>query len=72
MQVVRITGDTVTFVFHADEQAEVGQQFAITELPDKTDGLIVQVIGQESLMVEGVQAQIVRPNLNAVSPPPSA
>ena len=63
MQVVRITGDTVTFVFHTDEQVEVGQQFQITELPDRTDGLIVQTIGQESLMVEGVQAQIVQAEL---------
>lgn len=51
-------GDTIRFLYHpVDAAAEVGQQFAVLELPNKTEGLVTQVIGNESLEYAGLQQE---------------
>ena len=72
MEIASIEGDEVLLLYHpADSTAEVGEQFAILELPSvegepdggeettdqPQDGLVVQVIRNESLQYAGLQQE---------------
>jgi hypothetical protein len=61
MEIASIKGDTVLLLYHpAEATADVGQQFKILELPDKAEGLVVQVIGNESLEYAGLQQEMIQ------------
>jgi len=61
MEIASIKGDTVLLLYHpAEAAAEVGQQFTILELPDKTGGLVVQVISNDSLEYPGLQQEMIQ------------
>lgn len=61
MEVASIKGDEVLLVYHpVDESAEVGSQFKIVELTDKQDGLIIQIISNDSLEYIGLQQEIIQ------------
>lgn len=61
MEIATIKGDEVLFIYHpADESAEVGHQYKIVELTDKQDGLVVQVISNDSLEYIGLQQEIIQ------------
>lgn len=61
MEVFTIKGENVILMYHAaDEAAEVGQQFAILEYPSLTEGLVVQVISNDSLEYPGLQQEIIQ------------
>lgn len=61
MEIASIKGDTVLLLYHPMEAAaDVGQQFKILELPDKTEGLVVQVISNESLEYAGLQQEMIQ------------
>lgn len=61
MEVFTIKGENVILMYHAaDEAAEVGQQFAILERPSLREGLVVQVISNDSLEYPGLQQEIIQ------------
>lgn len=61
MEVAQIRGDTVQLLYHpADEVADVGQQFALVELPTRTAGLVIQVIANESLQYAGLDQELIQ------------
>jgi hypothetical protein len=61
MEIFTIKGENVILMYHpADEVADVGQQFAILERPQKTEGLIVQIISNDSVEYPGLQQEIIQ------------
>jgi KaiC/GvpD/RAD55 family RecA-like ATPase len=61
MEIFTIKGENVILMYHpADEAADVGQQFAILERPQKTEGLIVQIISNDSVEYPGLQQEIIQ------------
>lgn len=61
MEIAYIKGDTVVLLYHpADVAAEVGQQFTVMEIPEKTEGLVVQVISNESVEYAGLQQEMIQ------------
>jgi uncharacterized protein len=64
MEIASIKGDNVILMYHPGEAAaEVGQQFMILETPDeegKEDGLVVQVISNDSLEYPGLQQEMIQ------------
>ena len=61
MEIASIKGDTVLLLYHpAEAAAEVGQQLSIREMPERTDGLVVQVISNDSLEYVGLQQEIIQ------------
>jgi hypothetical protein len=61
MEIASIKGDTVLFLYHpAETPAEVGQQFAVVELPNRTEGLVVQVISNDSLEYAGLEQEMIQ------------
>lgn len=61
MEIATIKGDEVYLIYHPiDASAEVGQQFRILELPDRTQGLIVQIISNDSLEYVGLQQELIQ------------
>ena len=61
MEIASIKGDTVSLLYHpAESAADVGQQFSILEVPDRTEGLIVQVISNDSLDYMGLQQEMIQ------------
>lgn len=61
MEIASIKGDTILLIYHpAEGAADVGQQFAVLELPDKTEGLIAQVISNDSLEYAGIQQEMIQ------------
>lgn len=61
MEIASIKGDTVLLLYHpADTAADVGQQFSILEVPERTEGLVVQVISNDSLEYMGLQQEMIQ------------
>lgn len=61
MEVASIKGDTALLLYHpAESAAEVGQQFALLELPEKVNGLVVQIISNDSLEYAGLQQEMIQ------------
>jgi uncharacterized protein len=61
MEITSINGDTVLLLYHpAETTAEVGQQYTILELPDQTEGLVVQIISNDSLEYAGIQQEMIQ------------
>jgi hypothetical protein len=61
MEVASIKGDNILLMYHpAETVADVGQQFAILEVPDSREGLIVQVITNDSLEYPGLQQEMIQ------------
>lgn len=61
MELASIRGDTVLMLYHpAEALAEVGQQFTILEVPDQREGLVIQVISNESLDYVGLQQEMIQ------------
>lgn len=61
MEIASIKGDTVLLLYHpAEAAADVGQQFSILEVPDRTEGLVVQVISNDSLEYAGLQQEMIQ------------
>lgn len=61
MEVASIKGDTVLLLYHpAETAADVGQQFSILEVPEMTEGLVVQVISNDSLEYAGIQQEMIQ------------
>lgn len=61
MEIASIKGDTVLLLYHpAEAAAEVGQQFALLEVPDRVEGLVVQVISNDSLEYAGLQQEMIQ------------
>ncbi len=61
MEVASIKGDNVLLLYHPSEAAaEVGQQFTLLELPAKDDGLVVQVVSNDSLEYVGLQQEMIQ------------
>jgi hypothetical protein len=61
MEVASIKGDTVLLLYHpAEAAADVGQQFSVLEVPEMTDGLVVQVISNDSLEYAGLQQEMIQ------------
>jgi hypothetical protein len=61
MEIASIKGDTVLLLYHpAETAANVGEQFAVRELPDRTEGLVVQVISNDSLDYAGLQQEMIQ------------
>lgn len=61
MEIASIKGDTVSLLYHpAESAADVGQQFSILEVPGRTEGLIVQVISNDSLDYMGLQQEMIQ------------
>jgi uncharacterized protein len=61
MEIASIKGDNVLFLYHpAEATADVGQQFTILEVPDQTEGLVVQVISNDSLEYAGLQQELIQ------------
>lgn len=61
MEIASIKADNVLLIYHPVEASvEVGRQFKILELPDKTEGLVVQVISNDSLEYIGLQQEIIQ------------
>ncbi|MDX2159893.1 MAG: DUF87 domain-containing protein [bacterium] len=61
MEIATIKGDEVLLIYHpADESAEVGLQYKITELTEAHDGLVVQIISNDSLEYIGLQQEIIQ------------
>ena len=60
MELASVRADVVYLLYHpASKPAEVGTHFAIRELPDRREGVLVQIIEQQSLDFEGLlQGQI--------------
>lgn len=61
MEITSINGDTVLLLYHpAETTAEVGQQYTILELPDRLEGLVVQIISNDSLEYAGIQQEMIQ------------
>src|SRR5688500_9270839 len=61
MEIASIKGDTVLLLYHpAEATADVGQQFSILEMPEKIEGLVVQVISNDSLEYAGLQQEMIQ------------
>ncbi|MFW9876822.1 MAG: helicase HerA domain-containing protein, partial [Candidatus Thorarchaeota archaeon] len=61
MEIASIKGSNVTLLYHStDTVADVGQQFSIMELPEQTEGLIVQIIRTESVEYPGIQQEMIQ------------
>jgi uncharacterized protein len=61
MEIASIKGDTVLLLYHpAEAAANVGEQYAVLELPDRTEGLIVQIISSDSLEYAGLQQEMIQ------------
>lgn len=61
MEIASIKGDTVLLLYHpADTAADVGQQFSVLEVPERTEGLVVQVISNDSLEYMGLQQEMIQ------------
>lgn len=61
MEVATIKGDDVLLIYHpVDESAEVGYQFKIVEMTEAQDGLIVQIISNDSLDYVGLQQELIQ------------
>lgn len=61
MEVASVKGDVVLLLYHpAEEAADVGQQFTVLELPEKANGLVVQVISNDSLDYIGLQQELIQ------------
>lgn len=61
MEIASIKGDTVLLLYHpAEAAADVGQQFTLLEVPDRTEGLVVQVISNDSLEYAGLQQEMIQ------------
>lgn len=61
MEIASIKGDTVLLLYHpAEAAADVGQQFSILEVPDRTEGLVVQIISNDSLEYMGLQQEMIQ------------
>lgn len=61
MEIASIKGDTVLLLYHpAEAAANVGQQFSILEIPDRTEGLVVQVLSNDSLEYIGIQQEMIQ------------
>lgn len=61
MEVASIKGDTILLLYHPSETAaDVGQQFTILESPDHEQGLVIQVISNDSLEYAGLQQEMIQ------------
>lgn len=61
MEIASIKGDTVLLVYHpAEGAATVGEQFSAMELPDQVEGLVIQVISNDSLEYSGLQQEMIQ------------
>lgn len=61
MEIATIKGDEVLLVYHpSDESAEVGHQYKIVELTEAQDGLVVQIVSNDSLDYVGLQQEIIQ------------
>lgn len=61
MEIASIKGDTVLLLYHpAEAAANVGQQFSILEVPDCSEGLVVQVLSNDSLEYIGIQQEMIQ------------
>lgn len=61
MEIASIKGDIALLIYHPGEAAaDVGQQFTILELPEKLNGLVVQVISNDSLEYVGLQQEMIQ------------
>lgn len=61
MELMSIKGDTVELLYHPGEStADVGQQFAVTESDNDVQGLVIQVIANESLEYAGQQQEMIQ------------
>src|SRR5438477_10716713 len=61
MEIASIKGDTVLLLYHpAEAAAEVGQQLSVVELPDETEGLVVQIVSNDSLEYIGLQQEMIQ------------
>src|SRR5262249_55496896 len=56
-----IKADVVMLLYHpAEAAADVGQQFSLLEAPDRKEGLVVQVISNDSLEYAGLQQEMIQ------------
>lgn len=61
MEIASIKGDAVLLLYHpAQATAEVGQQFQAMELPSKIEGLVIQIISNDSLEYPGIQQEMIQ------------
>lgn len=61
MEIASIKGDEILLLYHPSEaDADVGQQFSLLELPDKANGLVAQVISNDSLEYSGLQQEMIQ------------
>jgi hypothetical protein len=61
MEIFSVKEDTVLLLYHADEgAADVGQQFVIHELPDRQEGLVVQVLSNGAPDYPGLQQELIQ------------
>lgn len=61
MEIASIKADNVLLLYHPVEAAaDVGQQFVLLEVPDRTEGLVVQVISNDSLEYAGLQQEMIQ------------
>jgi hypothetical protein len=61
MEIASIKGDTVLLLYHpAEATADVGQQFSVLEVPDLIEGLVIQVISNDSLEYAGIQQEMIQ------------
>jgi len=61
MEIASIKGDSVLLMYHpAETAADVGQQYRIVELPDRSEGLVVQIISNDSLEYSGLQQEMIQ------------
>lgn len=61
MEIASIKGDEILLLYHpAETAAVVGQQFSILELPEKKNGLLAQIISNDSLEYVGLQQEMIQ------------
>lgn len=61
MEIASIKGDTVLLLYHpAEATADVGQQLSLLEVPDRSEGLVIQVISNDSLEYAGIQQEMIQ------------
>jgi hypothetical protein len=61
MEIASIKGDTVLLMYHPSEAAaDVGQQFTILEVPERTEGLVAQITSNHSLEYPGLQQEMIQ------------
>jgi len=61
MEIASIKGDTALLLYHpAETAADVGQQYRIVELPERNEGLVVQIISNDSLEYAGLQQELIQ------------